>query len=195
MKLGTVIGRVTLSRSVEALKGGRFLVVSPFSREQYAAGLAAKPGMGKDPSLVVYDNLGANVRQIIGYEEGREAAQACRAVYAHLGLADFTDEQVELAVDAAGSKDLGETDTLAVLGAAHAIRQRRLTVLDIVAALDECGYCHEAERAVAFVRTRLSGDYLQTSAIFDEHLGVLSLVTDPNDYAGPGTGYQPSPGR
>jgi hypothetical protein len=37
----------------------------------------------------------------------REAAQACRAVYAHLGLADFTEEHVDLAVDAAGSKDLG----------------------------------------------------------------------------------------
>src|ERR1700726_3300525 len=36
----------------------------------------------------------------------REAAQACRAVYAHLGLADFTDSHVDLAVDAAGSKDL-----------------------------------------------------------------------------------------
>jgi propanediol dehydratase large subunit len=125
----------------------------------------------------------------------REAAQACRAVYVHLGLADFTDEHVELAVDAAGSKDLGETDTLAVLGAAHAIRQRGLTVVDIVAALDECGYFHEAERTMAFARARLSGDYLQTSAIFDEHLQVLSLVTDPNDYAGPGTGYEPSPGR
>ena len=75
MKLGTVIGRVTLSRSVEPLKGGRFLVVSPFSREQYAAGLNAPAGMGTDPSLVVYDDLGANVRQVIGYEEGREAAQ------------------------------------------------------------------------------------------------------------------------
>ncbi len=125
----------------------------------------------------------------------REASQACRAVYAHLGLADFTDEHVELAVDAAGSKDLGETDTLAVLGAAHAIRQRGLTVLDIVAALDECGYFHEAERTMAFARARLSGDYLQTSAIFDEHLRVLSLVTDPNDYGGPGTGYEPSPER
>src|SRR5499427_6103227 len=93
----------------------------------------------------------------------REAAQACRAVYAHLGLADFTDSHVDLAVDAAGSKDLGETDTLAVLSAAHAIRQRGLTVVDIVAALDECGYVHEAERTVAFVRARLSGDYLQTS--------------------------------
>ena len=75
MKLGTVIGRVTLSKSVDLLKGGRFLVVSPFSREQYAAGLDAKPGMGQDPSLVVYDDLGGGVGQVIGYEEGREAAQ------------------------------------------------------------------------------------------------------------------------
>ena len=60
---------------MDALKGGRFLVVSPFSCEQYAAGLDAPAGMGKDPSLVVYDDLGANVKQVIGYEEGREAAQ------------------------------------------------------------------------------------------------------------------------
>src|SRR5260370_29768606 len=98
----------------------------------------------------------------------REAALACRAVYAHLGLADFTDEHVDLAVDAAGSKDLGETDTLAVLGAAHAIRQRGLTVVDIVAALDECGYFDMAERTGGFVRARLSGDYLKSYAIFDE---------------------------
>ena len=75
MKLGTVIGRVTLSRSAEALKGGRFLVVSPFSREQYANGLEAPPAMGQDPSLAVYDDLGGGVGQVIGYEEGREAAQ------------------------------------------------------------------------------------------------------------------------
>ena len=75
MKLGTVIGRVTLNRSVEPLKGGRFLVISPFSREQYAAGLGAGPGMGTDPSLVVYDDLGGDVGQVVGYEEGREAAQ------------------------------------------------------------------------------------------------------------------------
>jgi microcompartment protein CcmK/EutM len=75
LKIGTVIGRVTLSRSVETLRGGRFLVVSPFSREQYAAGVDAPAAMGNDPSLVVYDSLGANVRQVIGYEEGREAAQ------------------------------------------------------------------------------------------------------------------------
>jgi len=75
MKLGTVIGRVTLSRSVPALKGGRFLVVSPFGREQYERGLETTVSLGKDFSLIVYDDLGGNVRQVIGYEEGREAAQ------------------------------------------------------------------------------------------------------------------------
>ena len=125
----------------------------------------------------------------------REAAQACRAVYRHLGLADFTDEHVELAVDAAGSKDLGETDTLAVVSAAHAIREGGLTVVDVVAALDETGYEDVAEKIMDMTRARLSGDYLQTAAIFDESLRVLSMVTDPNDYAGPGSGYEPAPAR
>jgi propanediol dehydratase large subunit len=125
----------------------------------------------------------------------RDAAQACRAVYQHLGLADFSDAHVARAVDAAGSKDLGTTDTLAVVSAANAIREGGLTVLDVVAALDETGYEAEAERVMAMIRARLAGDYLQTSAIFDEQLRVLSLVTDPNDYAGPGTGYEPSPQR
>jgi microcompartment protein CcmK/EutM len=31
--------------------------------------------MGKDPSLVAYDDLGGSVGQVIGYVEGREAAQ------------------------------------------------------------------------------------------------------------------------
>jgi propanediol dehydratase large subunit len=127
------------------------------------------------------------------FELRREAAQACADVYRYLGLADLS--HVELAADAAGSKDLGDTDTLAVLTAAHAIRQRGLTVLDIVAALDECGYPEYSERAIQFAAARLAGDYLQTSAIFDEQLTVLSAVTDPNDYAGPGTGYSPTAAR
>ena len=75
MKLGTVIGRVTFSKLEPSLIGGRFLVVSPFGREQFAAGLAAPVSMSKEPSLVVYDDLGGGVGQVIGYEEGREAAQ------------------------------------------------------------------------------------------------------------------------
>ena len=85
----------------------------------------------------------------------RRAAEACRAVYRHLGLADFTDAHLELAVDAAGSKDLGETDTLAVLSAAQAIRDSAMTVVDIVAALDETGFEDEAERVLALTRARV----------------------------------------
>jgi microcompartment protein CcmK/EutM len=75
MKLGTVIGRVTLSRTVPALEGGRWLVVSPFTRDHFQRGTEPLPGMSKDPSLVVYDNLGGGAGQTIGFIEGREAAQ------------------------------------------------------------------------------------------------------------------------
>ncbi len=75
MKLGTVIGRVTLSQAVPALTGARWLIVSPFTREHYQQGTDTPAGMSKDPSLVVYDNLGGGVGQTIGYVEGREAAQ------------------------------------------------------------------------------------------------------------------------
>lgn len=75
MKLGAVIGRVTLSRMLEALEGGRWLIVSPFTREHYQNGSETPVGLSKDPSLVVYDDLGGGVGQTIGYVEGREAAQ------------------------------------------------------------------------------------------------------------------------
>ena len=74
MRLGTVIGRVTLSVSVPALAGARYLVVSPFTREHFQRGSEAPAGLSKEPSLVVYDDLGAGVGQTIGFVEGREAA-------------------------------------------------------------------------------------------------------------------------
>ena len=74
MRLGTVIGRVTLSKTVPALIGARWLVVSPFTREHFQSGAEALAGLSKDPSLVVYDDLGGGVGQTIGFIEGREAA-------------------------------------------------------------------------------------------------------------------------
>jgi len=74
MRLGTVIGRVTLSKTVPALIGARWLVVSPFTREHFQRGAEALTGLSKDPSLVVYDDLGGGVGQTIGFIEGREAA-------------------------------------------------------------------------------------------------------------------------
>jgi len=75
MKLGAVIGRVTLSQVVPELRGARWLIVSPFTREHYQRGTETPAGLSKDPSLVVYDSLGGGVGQTIDYVEGREAAQ------------------------------------------------------------------------------------------------------------------------
>jgi carbon dioxide concentrating mechanism protein CcmL len=73
MRLGTVIGRVTLGKTVEGLRGARWLVVSPFTRENYQPA-SQTPAVSKEPSVVVYDDLGGGVGQTIGFIEGREAA-------------------------------------------------------------------------------------------------------------------------
>lgn len=125
----------------------------------------------------------------------RRAAQACRDVYRFLGLADFTDDHVELAADAVGSKDLGNPDPMVVLAAAQAIRSSGLGSLQVARALQECGYDVEAGRVLEMLGARVQGDHLQTAAIFNEQMQVMSLVTDPNDYAGPGTGYEPDERR
>jgi microcompartment protein CcmK/EutM len=74
MRLGTVIGRVTLSKAAPSLVGARWLIVSPFTREHFQRGSEAPVGISTDPTLVVYDDLGAGVGQTVGFVEGREAA-------------------------------------------------------------------------------------------------------------------------
>lgn len=125
----------------------------------------------------------------------RQAAEATRAVFEYLGLADFDDEHVEAVVGAEGSKDLPDTDGVKILSAARMMEQSGLTVLDIVAALAETGFTDIAERVLGMAKARVTGDYLQTAAIFDEQMNVLSALQDPNDYRGPGTGYRPTAER
>jgi propanediol dehydratase large subunit len=125
----------------------------------------------------------------------RRAAEACRAVYDELGLATFSDADVEACVVAHGSLDVPELPGDLVVAAGDRILQDGITILDCVRALATRGYELEAERLVEMLRQRLLGDFLQTSAIFDEDLNVLSALTDPNDYAGPGTGYRMAAGR
>lgn len=74
MRLGAVIGRVTLSQSVPAYQGARWLIVSPFEGEQFQQGAGAKVRLSGAPSLVIYDALGAGEGQTVGFVEGREAA-------------------------------------------------------------------------------------------------------------------------
>lgn len=125
----------------------------------------------------------------------RQAAEATRAVFEYLGLADFDDDHVEAVVGAAGSKDLPDNDGVKVLSAARMIDQSGLTVLDVVTALAETGFTDLADRVLGMSRARVIGDYLQTAAIFDEEMNVLSALEDPNHYRGPGTGYRPTPER
>lgn len=75
MRLGTVIGRITLSQALPALEGARWLIVSPHNRDTLGSAGDARPLVTPEPSLVVYDDLGGGVGQLIGFVEGREAAQ------------------------------------------------------------------------------------------------------------------------
>ena len=72
MRLGYVIGRVTLAKQDPAYKGARLLVVQPLSKAQFAG--AAMTPLAKGSSLVVYDRLGAGVGHLVGFTEGSEAA-------------------------------------------------------------------------------------------------------------------------
>lgn len=82
MRLGKVIGRVTLSTVIPGLQGARWLVVNPSNREHFPHGTVAPEGLSREPSLVVYDNLGGGVGDVIGFVEGREAAQPLEPVAA-----------------------------------------------------------------------------------------------------------------
>jgi propanediol dehydratase large subunit len=132
------------------------------------------------------------------------AARACLSVYRELGLTEAgeaapagfggdaaADEaRIEEVVTAEGSKDITPPDAQAILQASDVIMDRQIGILDVVRALWATGFEEAAGRVLAMGRARVAGDYLQTAAIFDEGMRCLSKVTDPNDYQGPGTGYE-----
>lgn len=69
MRIGEVIGNVTLSRCNSMVSGGTWLVVVPLS----VAGIKGEDA-GRDEPIVVYDELGASIGARIGFSEGGEAA-------------------------------------------------------------------------------------------------------------------------
>jgi microcompartment protein CcmK/EutM len=70
MRIGIVRGHVVLARSVEALQGTRLLVVEPVNAEN----LAGNNGRGGGTPLIVADHLAPATGQMVGFTEGREAA-------------------------------------------------------------------------------------------------------------------------
>ncbi|MDC0087985.1 hypothetical protein OAI07_00425 [Akkermansiaceae bacterium] len=73
MRIGQVIGRVTLSIHEAALTGGRWLMVNPVDTKDMNTCLKKAPPLSDQSSLVVYDNIGAGIGDIIGFVEGAEA--------------------------------------------------------------------------------------------------------------------------
>jgi ethanolamine utilization protein EutN len=69
MRIGEVIGTVTLSRYHPSLTGGRFKLAVPLSLDDLAG-----RGDQSAEELVVYDDLGAGIGSRIAISEGREAA-------------------------------------------------------------------------------------------------------------------------
>lgn len=80
MRLGCVIGKVILNLACDSLAGSRLLVVSPLKKDQLKLISDARTCvMSQEQTIIVYDNLGAGVGDIIGFVEGREAAVPFKA--------------------------------------------------------------------------------------------------------------------
>ncbi len=74
MRIGHVIGRVTLNHGVDSYQGGRFFLVMPATKEQLRRD-TLEP-LPKGDSVIVYDDLGATIGDRIAFSEGGEASQA-----------------------------------------------------------------------------------------------------------------------
>ncbi|HVU47016.1 MAG TPA: EutN/CcmL family microcompartment protein [Terracidiphilus sp.] len=70
MRLGIVRGQVVLTPALNSYAGRRLIVVEPVTIDN----LRARNGRGGGKALVAVDDLGAAVGQMVGFTEGREAA-------------------------------------------------------------------------------------------------------------------------
>ncbi|MGB3900303.1 MAG: propanediol/glycerol family dehydratase large subunit [Mesorhizobium sp.] len=122
------------------------------------------------------------------------AIRAIAAVFEELDLKKVPEEWVQSVAAASGSQETDSFTPGEVTRISEAIRKRGLTALDVVRALSTRGFGEEAENLLFMLRQRISGDYLQTSAILRDGK-VVSALNDPNDYQGPGSGYRMSDAR
>jgi propanediol dehydratase large subunit len=119
-----------------------------------------------------------------------KAARVLQGLFDKLGLPTITDEEVEAATYARGSDDMPQRNKVEDMKAAADMMSRGVTGLDVVKGLADAGYTDVAGSVLNMLKQRVSGDFLHTSAIIDKDWNVISSVNNPNDYAGPGTGYR-----
>jgi propanediol dehydratase large subunit len=122
------------------------------------------------------------------------ALDAIKAVLEELDLGKPTAAMIASVLTASGSEDTKSYTPRDVAVISEAIKARGISVVDVIKALHARGFAQEAENLLSLVKLRVSGDYLQTSAIV-RNGRILSAVNDPNDYRGPGTGYRVSEER
>jgi len=119
-----------------------------------------------------------------------KAAMALQVVFDELRLPHITDDEVDAATYAHGSKDMPDRNVPEDLRSIDELMKREITGLDVVLALAKHGFNDVAQSVLNMLKGKVSGDYLQTSAIFDEKFNVVAAINDLNDYEGPGTGYR-----
>ncbi len=119
----------------------------------------------------------------------RRAIDALSFVLKDLGLAEATEVMKRSVAVASGSNDTASFAPRDVALISDRIRDNAITVLDVIRSLHRGGFEDEAENLLFLVKLRVSGDYLQTSAIVRDRR-VISAINDPNEYSGPGSGYR-----
>jgi len=123
-----------------------------------------------------------------------KAVRAIAAVLEELGLGQPTPEMMASVVAASGSEQTDSYMPRDVSFISEAIKARGINVIDVIRALARRGFGEAAQNLLNVVKLRVSGDYLQTSAIV-RNGKIISAVNDPNEYLGPGTGYRLSAQR
>ena len=124
----------------------------------------------------------------------RRAIDALSAVFEELALAQPSEAMKQSVTVASGSDDTQSFTPRDAAVISDAIRARGITVIEVIKALARRGFTEEAGNLLNVVKLRLSGDYLQTSAMIRDGR-IVSAVNDANDYLGPGSGYRVSPAR
>ena len=119
----------------------------------------------------------------------RRAIDALSHVLKDLDLAAPTETMKRSVAVASGSNDTDSFAPRDVAQISQRIYEKGITVLDVIRSLQRGAFIHEAENLLFLVKLRVSGDYLQTSAVVRDGR-VISAINDPNAYTGPGTGYR-----